>query len=98
GTLTVTLVLLSIALWLKFAAAPLLLQPHFGADWMSEGRIIGIAVGMGSLLALRRLARPGRVYAGILLILAAALLSKIFSAYSPVEALVRLFRWPHGQV
>jgi hypothetical protein len=98
GTLTVTLVLLSAALWLKFAAAPLLLQPHINAEWMSEGRIAGLAVGVGLLLPLRLLSRPMRVYAGLLLILAGALLSKIFGAYSPVEELVRLFRWPHGQV
>ena len=98
GGLRVTLVLLSIALWLKFAAAPLLLQPHFSAEWMSEGRIAGLAVGIGALLALRKLARPGRIYLGLVLILAGALFSKIFSAYSPVEELVRLFRWPHGQV
>ena len=98
GALTITLVLLSVALWLKFAAAPLLLQPHCHAEWMSEGRIAGLAVGVGVLLPLRKLSRPARVYAGLLLILAGALFSKIFGAYSPVEELVRLFRWPHGQI
>ena len=98
GTLRVTLVLLSIALWLKFAMAPLLLQPHFRAEWMSEGRLAGLAVGILALLPLRRMPRPGRVYLGLMLILAGALFSKIFGAYSPVEELVRLFRWPHGQV
>jgi hypothetical protein len=91
-------VLLSIALWLKFAAAPLLLQPHFRAEWVSEGRVAGLAVGVLALLPMRRLTRPGRVYLGLVLILAGALFSKIFGAYSPVEELVRLFRWPHGQV
>jgi VanZ family protein len=98
GALTVTLLLLSVALWLKFAAAPLLLQPHINAEWMSEERIAGLALGVGLLLPLRRLSRPMRVYAGLLLILAGALFSKIFGAYSPVEELVRLFRWPHGQI
>jgi VanZ family protein len=98
GTLRVTLVLLSIALWLKFAAAPLLLQPHFRAEWVNEGRIAGLAVGILALLPVRRMARPGRVYLGLVLILAGALFSKIFGAYSPAEELVRLFRWPHGQV
>lgn len=98
GTLRVTLVLLSVALWLKFAMAPLLLQPHFRADWVSEGRLAGLAVGIAALLPLRRMARPGRVYLGLVLILAGALFSKIFGSYSPVEELVRLFRWPHGQV
>jgi VanZ family protein len=98
GTLRVTLVLLSIALWLKFAAAPLLLQPHFRAEWVNEGRIAGLAVGILALLPMRRITRPGRVYLGLVLILAGALFSKIFGNYSPVEELVRLFRWPHGQV
>ena len=98
GSLTVTLVLLSAALWLKFAMAPLLLQPHFRAEWVNEGRVAGLAVGILALLPTRRLARPGRVYLGLVLILAGALFSKIFGSYSPVEELVRLFRWPHGQV
>jgi VanZ family protein len=98
GILRVTLVLLSIALWLKFAAAPLLLQPHLRADWVSEGRVAGLAVGILALLPLRRVSRPGRIYLGLVLILAGALFSKIFGTYSPVEELVRLFRWPHGQV
>jgi hypothetical protein len=98
GTLRVTLVLLSIALWLKFAAAPLLLQPHFSADWLNEGRIAGLTVGLLALVPLRRVARPGRIYLGLVLILAGALFSKIFGAYSPVEAFLRLFRWPHGQL
>ena len=98
GTLRVTLVLLSVALWLKFAMAPLLLQPHFRAEWVNEGRIAGLAVGILALLPLRRVARPGRVYLGLMLILAGALFAKIFGNYSPVEELVRLFRWPHGQV
>lgn len=98
GTLRMTLVLLSIALWLKFAMAPLLLQPHFRAEWMNEGRVAGLAVGILALLPLRRMTRPARIYLGLVLILAGALFSKIFGNYSPVEELVRLFRWPHGQV
>ena len=98
GCLRVTLVLLSIALWLKFAAAPLLLQPHFRAEWVDEGRVAGLAVGILALVPLRGLSRPGRIYLGLILILAGALFAKIFGAYSPVEELVRLFRWPHGQV
>jgi hypothetical protein len=30
--------------------------------------------------------------------LAGALFAKIFGAYSPVEELLRLFSWPHGQL
>jgi VanZ family protein len=98
GSLRVTVVLLSIALWLKFAFAPLLLQPHFHAEWVDEGRVAGLAAGVLALVPLRKLARPGRVYLGLVLILAGALFSKIFGTYSPVDELVRLFRWPHGQV
>ena len=98
GSLRVTLVLLSIAVWLKFAAAPLLLQPHYRADWVDEARVAGLLLGMLAFIPLRTLARPGRVYLALVLILAGALFAKIFGAYSPVEELVRLFRWPHGQV
>lgn len=98
GTLRVTLVLLSGALWLKFAAASLFLQPHFSQDWMNTGRVAGMAVGVAALMPLRRLARAGRIYLGLVLILAGALFAKIFGAYSPVDELLRLFRWPHGQL
>jgi hypothetical protein len=91
-------VLLSIAVWLKFAAAPLLLQPHYRAEWVDEARVAGLVLGILAFVPLRTVARPGRVYLGLVLILAGALFSKIFGAYSPVEELVRLFRWPHGQV
>jgi VanZ family protein len=98
GSLRVTLVLLSIAVWLKFAAAPLLLQPHYRAEWVDEARVAGLALGLLAFIALRTISRPGRIYLGLVLILAGALFSKIFGAYSPVQELVRLFRWPHGQV
>jgi hypothetical protein len=39
-----------------------------------------------------------RIYVGLITILAGALFAKIFGAYSPAEELVRLFRWPHGQL
>ena len=98
GSLRVTLVLLSIAVWLKFAAAPLLLQPHYRAEWVDEARVAGLLLGILAFVPLRKLARPGRIYLGLVLILAGALFAKIFGAYSPAEELVRLFRWPHGQV
>ena len=98
GSLRVTLVLLSIAVWLKFAAAPLLLQPHYRAEWVDEARVTGLLLGILAFVPLRTMARPGRIYLGIVLTLAGALFSKIFGNYSPVEELVRLFRWPHGQV
>jgi VanZ family protein len=98
GSLRVTLVLLSIAVWLKFAAAPLLLQPHYRAEWVDESRIAGLLLGILVFVPLRTVARPGRIYLGLVLTLAGALFAKIFGSYSPVEELVRLFRWPHGQV
>jgi VanZ family protein len=98
GSLRVTLVLLSIAVWLKFAAAPLLLQPHYRAEWVDETRVAGLLLGILVFVPLRTVARPGRLYLGVVLTLAGALFAKIFGNYSPVDELVRLFRWPHGQV
>jgi VanZ family protein len=98
GALRVTLVLLSVALWLKFAASTFMLQPNFSAEWVSAGRIAGIAGGIMALVPLRRVARLGRIYIALVLILAGAMLSKIFGAYSAMDELLRLFRWPHGQL
>ena len=98
GSLRMTLVLLSVALWLKFAAASVLLQPHFAEEWLSPGRIAGLGGGLLLFLPLRRMPRLGRIYLALVMILAGALFSKIFGAYSPVEEFLRLFRWPHGQL
>jgi VanZ family protein len=98
GSLRVTLVLLSIAVWLKFAAAPLLLHSHYRAEWVDEARVAGLLLGLLAFVPLRGISRPGRIYLGLVLTLAGALFSKIFGSYSPVEELVRLFRWPHGQI
>ena len=93
-----TAALLSVALWLKFAFASVMLQPNFSADWVSTGRVLGLLGGMLVFFPLRRLGRVGRTYLALVLILAGALFSKIFGAYSPLEELLRLFRWPHGQL
>ena len=98
GSLRVTLVLLSVALWLKFATASVLLQPHITEDGVSPGRVAGLAAGLLLFVPLRRMPRLGRIYLALVMILAGALFSKIFGAYSPVEELLRLFRWPHGQL
>ena len=98
GSLRVSLVLLSAALWLKFLAATVLLKPHFSADWVSLGRLAGLAAGIAAFVPLRRLPRPGRLYLALLAILAGALFSKIFGVYSPREEFLRLFEWPHGQL
>lgn len=98
GALTITLILLSIALWLKFFTASVLLQPHFAEEWLSIARIGGLAGGMLIFLPLRRMPRAVRLYLALVMILAGALFSKIFGAYSPVDEFLRLFRWPHGQL
>ena len=98
GALRFTLVLLSVALWLKFMAASFMLQPHFAEEWLSVGRVVGLVAGVIALIALRRLPRAGRIYLALILVLAGALFAKIFGAYSAAEELVKLFRWPYGQL
>jgi hypothetical protein len=98
GALRITVVLLSMALWLKFVAASFMLQPHFAEDWLSVGRIVGLVAGIALLLPLRLLPRGARMYAAILSMLAGALFSKIFGAYSALDELLRVFRWPYGQL
>jgi VanZ family protein len=98
GSFRVTFVLLSVALWLKFVGASFLLQPHFTDEWVTSGRVVGLAVGLAVLYPLRRLPRAARTYVAILAILAGALLAKIFGAYSPLDELLRVFRWPYGQL
>lgn len=98
GALRVTLVLLSVALWLKFMAASFMLQQHFAEEWVSMGRAIGLAVGIALLVPTRRFGRSGRIYLALVLVLAGALFSKIVGAYSPLEDFLRLFRWPYGQL
>ena len=98
GSLRITLVLLSAALWLKFAMASMLLQPHFAEEWLSEGRVAGLVGGIVAFVPLRKLPRAARIYLALLLILAGALFSKIFGSYSPLDEFLRLFRWPHGQL
>lgn len=98
GALRVTLALLSVALWLKFVASSFMLQPNFSAEWVSAGRVAGILGGVVALVPLRKLARLARIYLALVLVLAGAMLSKIFGAYSALDELLRLFRWPHGQL
>ncbi len=98
GSLRVTVVLLSAALWLKFVFASIILQPNFSAEWVSTGRVLGLVAGMAIFIPLRKLGRFVRMYLALVLILAGALLSKIFGEYSPIEEFLRLFRWPHGQL
>lgn len=98
GTLRATLVLLSVALWLKFVAATFMLQPHFAEEWLSVGRVLGLVAGIAMLVPTRRFSRPGRIYLALMLVLAGALFSMIVGSYSPLDDLLRLFRWPYGQL
>lgn len=98
GSLRMTVLFLTLALWLKFAFASLMLQPNFSADWVNTGRTLGLLAGLAAFVPLRRVGRFGRTYLALVLILAGALFSKIFGAYSPLDELLRLFRWPHGQL
>ena len=98
GSLRVTIMLLSLALWLKFATASVMLQPHADAEWANGGRVAGLAMGLAAFIVTRRLARVARIYLALVLILAGALFAKIFGAYSGMEEFLRVFRWPHGQL
>jgi hypothetical protein len=98
GSLRVTLVLLSVALWLKFVSGSFMLKPHFSAEWVSSARVVGLIAGLLAFIPMRKLGRLARTYLAIVLMLAGALFAKIFGAYSPVEDLLRLFSWPHGQL
>ncbi len=98
GTLRATLALLSVALWLKFMAASFMLQPHFAAEWLSVGRVMGLLGGILMLAPLRHLPRAGRIYLALLFVFAGALFSKIFGAYGALDQLLQLFRWPYGQL
>jgi VanZ family protein len=98
GGLRFTLLLLTVALWLKFVTAAMMLKPHMSAEWVNEVRVIGLASGLLIFIPMRRLARPTRIYLGIVLVLAGALFAKILGAFGPLEDLLRLFNWPHGQL
>ena len=98
GTLRATIALLSLALWLKFAAASFMLQPHLAEEWLSAGRVVGLVAGLALLWPLRHLRRAGRIYLAFVLVLAGALFSKIFGQYSAIDELLHVFRWPYGQL
>ncbi|QJR16779.1 VanZ family protein [Usitatibacter palustris] len=98
GALRSTLLLLTMALWLKFVMASVMLQPHVYPDWETGLRMVGLIAGIGLFVPMRHFSRTARVYLAILLILAGALFSKIFGSYSALDELLRLFNWPHGQL
>jgi VanZ family protein len=98
GALRWTLLLLTAALWCKFATASVMLKPHHSAEWVSEGRVAGLVAGLFAFVPLRTVRRPARIYLAIVLTLAGALFAKIFGAYSALVEFLRLFSWPHGQL
>ena len=98
GALRVTLVLLSIALWLKFVTAATMLKPQLSADWVNEVRVIGLAAGLLLFIPLRVFSLRTRTYLAILLMLAGTLFARVVGDYSPMDDLLRLFNWPHGQL
>ena len=61
GALRWTLLLLSVALWCKFAMASVMLKPHLSAGWVTEGRVLGLAAGLLAFVPLRGLA-PDRAH------------------------------------
>jgi hypothetical protein len=98
GALRWTLLLLSVALWCKFAMASLMLKPHLTAGWVTEGRVAGLVAGLVAFAPMRLFRRPTRIYLAIVLTLAGALFAKIFGAYSALGDFLRLFSWPYGQL
>jgi hypothetical protein len=98
GALRATLLLLTVALWLKFMMSSLMLKPHLSDDWLSEARMVGLVAGLAIFFPMRLLGRTVRIYAAILFLLAGALLAKIFGAYSTLGEFLRLFSWPYGQL
>ncbi|MBL0142400.1 MAG: VanZ family protein [Betaproteobacteria bacterium] len=98
GALRWTLLLLTMALWCKFAMASMMLKPHLSAGWVTEGRVAGLAAGLLAFLPLRRVGRTSRIYLAIVLTLSGALFAKIFGAYSELGDFIRLFNWPYGQL
>lgn len=98
GALRSTLLLLTLALWLKFAMASVMLKPHVYPEWETGLRVVGLVVGIVAFVPLRRMGRAARVYLAMLLVVAGALFSKIFGAYSALDELLRLFDWPYGQL
>jgi hypothetical protein len=98
GALRATLLLLSVALWLKFVMSSIMLKPHLSDDWLSEARVAGLVAGLAIFIPLRLMGRTARIYAAILFLLAGALFAKIFGAYSSPGEFLRLFSWPYGQL
>jgi hypothetical protein len=98
GSLRATVVLLSIALWLKFGASSVMLKPSFAAEWVSWGRVAGLLAGTAVFFPIRKLGKITRIYLAIVFMLAGTLFSKIFGSYDAIDQVLRFFNWPHGQL
>lgn len=98
GALRATALLLTAALWLKFAAGAMMLRPALSAEWVNEVRVIGLAAGLLLFIPLRVASRRARTYLAMLFVVAGTLFARVVGDYSPLEDLRRLFVWQHGQL
>jgi hypothetical protein len=98
GSLRLLLLMLTVALWLKFAMASLTLKAHLGAEWVSETRMLGLVAGLALFVPLRRLGAAARTWLAMALVLAGAVLGKVSGSYSPLDEVLKLFNRPYGQL
>jgi len=98
GSLRLLLLMLTVALWLKFAMASLMLKAHLTAEWVSQARTLGLIAGLALFLPLRRLGARVRAWLAMAMVLAGALLVKLSGNYSPLDDVLKLFAWPYGQL
>jgi VanZ family protein len=98
GSLRLLLLMLTVALWMKFAMASLALKAHLNAEWMSETRTLGLAAGLAVFLPLRSMGTMARTWSAMALVLAGAVLVKVSGNYSPLDEVLKLFNRPYGQL
>ena len=98
GSLRLLLLLLTIALWLKFAMASLMLKAHLTAEWVSQSRTLGLVAGLAAFVPLRKIGARSRTWLAMAMVLAGALLVKLSGNYSPLDDVLKLFNWPYGQL
>jgi VanZ family protein len=98
GTMRTVLMMLAAALTIKLAMALAVLKPSMVLEWIDRDTIIGLCAGLIIFFPCRKLSYRWRVYFGILLIAAGALITKISSFYDSAYAVLRLFNWPYGQI
>jgi VanZ family protein len=98
GSLRLLLLMLTVALWLKFAMASLMLKAHLTAEWVSQARTLGLLAGLAFFVPLRKLGARVRIWLAMAMVLAGALLVKLSGNYSPLDEVLKLFNWPYGQL